>query len=847
MTLRTVVASILLSFASTAPTLAQAAVKHQIHIPQQSLGAALAELAKQTRIQVVYSTDLVDGRRAETLSGAMTPEEALNKLLSNTGLQFEFLDAQTVTLARESDQSITPASPPTTLERGLDSTTAEVAKGAQKPSFWDRFRLAQVVQRSVPAGSTDAQGDNEQPSKLTLEEIVVTAQKRIERLQDVPVPVTAINAELLVSSGQPRLQDYYTRVPGLIVTPDDYGTPAITIRGVTTGGFSNPTVGVVIDDVPYGSSTALGGGSSVPDIDPGDLARVEVLRGPQGTLYGASSIGGLLKFVTTDPSIDAISGRVRASTSAVSNGNGLGYDVGGSINVPLRDTLAVRASGFTRRDAGYVDDPGLRLDGVNEAEVNGGRLSALWRPSPTLSLKLNALIQDTTIQGSSLADVQPGLGDLQQQRVLRGYGGYDRHVQAYSGILETTLGQFDLTAASGYNINTYSDSADYVLQYGYVGDDHFRTNKFTQEIRLSTSISAKVEWLFGGFYTHEKTDLTTGFLAVDPSTGALGESLFVGSVPTTFAEYAAFSNVTFYVTDRFDVQIGGRGSKNEQSYSSESVGPLAGAAVANLNSDDSAFTWLVTPRLKVSPDLMIYARLASGYRPGGPNANVDFGAPPTFGPDKTSNYEIGVKAAIPDRSLSLDVSLFYIDWKRIQLQLFDPTIAVGYFANASRARSRGAEFAVDSKPIPGLTLNAWVAWNDATLTEGFPPASLALGTTGDKLPSSSRFSGSVSLEQELIVTNRVTAFAGGSFSYVGDRQGPFASVFAPSPERQRFSAYAKTDLRAGVRYDTWTVNLFVNNLADKRAVLNGGLGTNNPTSFQYIQPRTAGLSVSKVF
>ena len=188
----------------------------------------------------------------------------------------------------------------------------------------------------------------------------------------MPVPVTALNAQALVDNNQLRLQDYYTSVPGLNVSPAVQSTQVISIRGITTGYGTNPTVGITVDGVPYGASTGLGGGQVVPDIDPGDLARVEVLRGPQGTLYGASSMGGLINFVTVDPSTEAVSGRVQVGTDEVYNGAGLGYSARGSVNVPLSDTLALRASGFVREDPGYIDNPILHINGINEAHAGEG-------------------------------------------------------------------------------------------------------------------------------------------------------------------------------------------------------------------------------------------------------------------------------------------------------------------------------------------------------------------------------------------------------------------------------------------------------------------------------------------
>jgi outer membrane receptor protein involved in Fe transport len=157
----------------------------------------------------------------------------------------------------------------------------------------------------------------------------------------------------------------------------------LSIRGIMSGLYTNPTVGITVDDVPYGSSTFLGGGGGtvMPDIDPADLARIEVLRGPQGTLYGASSMGGLLKFVTVDPSTDGVSGRIEGGINSVYNGAELGYGARGSVNVPLGDVLAVRVSAFSRQDPGYVDNVQSGQRGVNKTDVDGGRLSALWRPS----------------------------------------------------------------------------------------------------------------------------------------------------------------------------------------------------------------------------------------------------------------------------------------------------------------------------------------------------------------------------------------------------------------------------------------------------------------------------------
>ena len=710
------------------------------------------------------------------------------------------------------------------------------------------------------------QAQTAQPS-AQLEEVIVTAQKRDERLQDVPIPVTAISAGTLTENNQLRIQDYYSSVPGLIVSPNLQSTQTLAIRGITTGAYTSPTVGVTVDDVPYGTSV----GDQVPDIDPSDLVRIEVLRGPQGTLYGASSMGGLLKFVTVDPSTEALSGRVEGALSSVHNGAELGYNFRGSVNVPVSDTLAFRASGFTRQDPGYIDNPVLHIDGINKARVSGGRLAALWRPSDELSVKFSALYQESKSDGSSDIDQSlpgyglPPLGDLQQSYV-RGVGGYDRKVEAYSVIVKDKLGSIDLTSVTGYNINSFKDSFDYTwalgstVQSGVPGTgfngfgvggapliNESKTSKFTQEVRLSSTIGQHLDWLVGGFYTHEDTPFSQTILAADPVTGVVAGQFLYTAFPTTYAEYAGFADLTYHFTDRFDVQVGARASNISQTYNSIYVGPYDPAflgvpspvTVPEERSSGKPVTYLLTPRFKISPDLMVYARLASGYRAGGPN-QVGAGIPPQFDPDKTKDYELGAKGTFLNHTLSFDASVYYIDWNAIQLALTNAA-GQGYTANAGSAKSEGVELSVESRPANGLTLAGWIVWNEAVLTENFP-ASAVPGAAGDRLPYTSRFSGNLSLNDEFPLSNALTGFVGASASYVGDRLDNFAP-----PPRQDLPAYTKIDGRAGLKFDSWSANLFVTNATDKRGLLGGGAGNFIPYAYQYIQPRTVGLSVAKTF
>jgi iron complex outermembrane recepter protein len=787
----------------------------KVAIASRPLGDALEDWAIRSGKQLMYDADLTAGMFAQPVPPGLSGIDSLALLLEGTGLVYRVLNERTI--------SILPG------------------------------RLTQ---------SADAAGDS-----ASLEEIVVTAQKRIERLQDVPVPVSAIQADNLINSNQVRLQDYYTRIPGLSAVPINAagGAPRLTIRGVTTGGFTRPNVDIVVDEVTYSSAVT---GAYAPDIDPGDLSRIEVLRGPQGTLYGASSIGGLVKYVTVDPSTNAISGRIQAGALGTYRGDDPGYNFRGSVNVPLGDTFAVRASGFTRREPGYIDNPVLNIEDLNRSDTDGGRISALWLPADDLSLRLSALLQDTERLGADAVHRVPGLADLEQNSPP-GTGTYGRESRVFSATLKAGLGNTDLTSATAYSIDESSRNESLPsfatrsqAQFQVAGTSvplEQRDRKLTQEVRLSGPIGNRFDWLVGGFYTRERSAVHQQILAVDAATGVPAGTWVTLDQKGTFAEYAAFANLTVHFTDRFDVQIGGRGSENEQTLSSISVGPyntvvLMGPSLTvitpEVDSKDDALTYLVTPRFKLSPDLMLYARLASGYRPGGPNTacgalrGLGLADACEFDADETQNYEIGIKGSLFDRALSFDASLYYIDWEDIQINLFAVQAAAGYIENAGRARSRGVELSVDLEPAQGLTIAAWVAWNDATLTESFPPTSItARGTAGDRLPYSPRFSGNFAIDQTFSLTGRLTGAVGGAVSYVGERRGDFWAL----PQRQIYPAYAQVDLHSALSYDSWTVNLYVNNVTDRRALIGGGLGATIPFAFNYILPRTAGISLVKAF
>jgi outer membrane receptor protein involved in Fe transport len=815
------------------------AQQRNFDLPAQSGTRSIPEFARQAGIQIVAPGSKLRKIRTRGLKGALDVRAALNALLQGTGLRVVADDGKTITLA---------ASAPTAPRR-----SAAQASGASAGS--------------VEAAASPSLGEDDGSAS---EEIVVTAQKRDERLLDVPVPVTALNTETLIRRGEVSVQDYYARVPGLNLTigAGVQDAPVLSIRGVTTGGSgfgSNPTVSVVVDDQPYGSTSSLGGGNLVPDLDPSDLARVEVLRGPQGTLYGASSLGGLLKFVTVAPSTDAFSARFQGGLSGVKNGDTVGYNTRAAFNVPLSESIAVRASAFYRSDPGFIDDPALGIEGVNRGKAYGGRLAALFRLSSDVSLRLSAVLQKSDTDGQNAIHDLPGLQDLQQSFVLPGLGGYTRTSQIYSAILTADIGAGTLTSITGYSFNKVRGSLDRTAGLGpFMTDpavagvsgaaftERFATRKFSQEVRLDTSLTDSLNVLIGGFYTDESSDFIQDIEAVDTTTFQTVAIPYHNPFSSRFTEYAGFADLTIKLSDRFDVQLGGRISHNRQSLSTSYEGALmplfalvpSGTTLPVQNSAATAFTYLITPRFKITPDVMVYARLASGYRPGGPNANAGLlGIPTSFGADRTQNYELGAKGSIANGVLTFDLSIYHIDWSDIQLQVSDPRPpAFVYFDNGGKAHSQGAELALDLRPWRGGVINTTAAWNSAELDDNLLTGS-SVGNSGDRLPFSARFSGSGSIEQTFEISEGLRASAGATISYVGKRLGTFTAT----PVREIYPSYTQIDLRAGLQFDRWTLDVFAKNVGDKRGILGGGLGTAQPFAYKIIQPRTIGISLAARF
>ena len=817
---------------------------------------ALVEWGRKSGMTVMIDTQSITGLLTSEVHGTYNTGAALILLLKNSGLTFS-KQGQIVHIIKTSKS--VRAEKVTMESAELPSTTSDFALSASS------------------SGGNESNSDSENSSQL--EQVLVTATRKgeAERLQDVPVPISVISAQALMDGNKTKLEDYFDQIPGLMLAQSG-PISMVSIRGITTGANNNPTVGYTLDDVPLGGSvntTAI----QVPAIDPADLAQVEVLRGPQGTLYGDNSMGGLIRYVTVDPTTERVFGDVRVGSDGVVGGTHLGYNTSAAVNLPLSDTLAIRISAFTRLDPGFVDDVETGVRGVNTTKTGGGRIVAKWTPSPDFSIKIGALYEKAQELGVSNIDVPTdgypqtqGLGDLQQLN----WWGTGTSVQEYKNAtvtLNANAGGMKVTAISAYTFSgqkAIQDATGVGLNDPGTGtplEDVNQMHKFTQEVRLTDNLGSHLEWLLGGFYNQEDISSLQDWSETAAITGAFvgsAGSIYYASGPFRLRESAGFGSLTWKATDRFDVQFGARESYlstppvSEDSYSGgflnsppeypngEPPGPSVSSPPSSEYWKDHALTYLVSPRFKLSPDLMVYARVANGFRPGSGTANPQ----PTddcvvnhyqclVHPDKTIDYEIGAKADLLDHTLSIDSSVYYIHWESIQLRLQSPTPGITYTGNGSGAKSQGVDLSIDWKPLEGLTISTWGAWNQAVLTQPF-----LYGAAGQPVPYSARFSGNFSVEKDVLITDNIHAFFAGKEIYMGDRQGEFGGLNAP---RQDLPAYSQTDLNAGVKADPWTFNLYINNVTDRRGLLYGGLNAAIGYEFSIINPRTIGLSVVRTF
>lgn len=761
------------------------------------------------------------------------------------GLASLYAHAQTVKPSQDMVQIAAP-------DAASDTATGARPESGAAPDE----KRAQGAETSVSQGKEGA----------TLNTVVVTATRRREPAREVPMQINVVSAEELQKGGAKTMSDFLSSEPGVdLNTAGGSGSGQISMRGVTTGEQTGPTVGVYVDDVAFGGSTVFSQGATFAlDMSLLDLNHIEILRGPQGTLYGAGAMGGLLKYVTNEPDSGEFSGRASAGLSVTKHG-GVNNSANAVLNLPLKtDVAAARISMFSQHDAGYVDAVGPQAGSrIDRGDTYGARASFLLTPTNQLTLRLTALTQNINRNAPNYVaygkNGQPVDGDLTTR--LFTTEPFHQNVQLYSAGVEYEFGWARANSITSYQSMRSDAPQDLSVVYvpllngiglnvsSVAAKNVATTNKFTQEFRLTSPGNRTLEWLAGVFYTRERSDASQGLITTLPN-GTVGPNLSALEAPSTYSEYAAYGDLTYHLTPRLSLTGGLRVARNTQEYQQTTFGALAGPTqTITAPSSDTSKTYMLTANYALTKDSNVYLRAASGYRPGGPNAllvdpvtGLPSSGNPTFRPDTLWTYEAGYKADLLDKRMSVAMTVYDIEWKNIQQ--FGAVNGVNQVLNAGDARIRGLELSSAFRPNRHWNLGLSVSLIDAKLTTG----NVNTGTNaGDPLPNSARVAATLSASYVFAV-NGYPAYAGVSQRFVGSRHAGFGSNTGrpdyPLP------GYAMTDLQAGLDFKKFSLAFYVRNLFDRRALLAAGTSLvpmGGPALVSVAQPRTIGATLTVPF
>jgi iron complex outermembrane receptor protein len=711
------------------------------------------------------------------------------------------------------------------------------------------------AQAVVPAGSGSSQ---------ELAEIIVTATRRSESIQNVPSSVTALTSSTLEQINARDLNDFAGFVPGLSFASTGPSTNLLVIRGITTGSQLSSATGVYLDDIPLGASTSNGVGYQSLNINAFDLNRIEVLNGPQGTLYGATSLGGTIKYIPNAPDLKSFGLDAGVEVSSTEHGH-INHAYTGMVNLPLADIAAVRIDGYQVYDSGYAKDPIFGRDNQGWARSEGGRVALLLQPTDELDIQLRASTQHIP---SESADV--GFRDPKTHEPT--YGTYDQayptfqpsdySLTLYSAAINYDTPWAKLSSITGLQTNNGTSYTDQSLTYdaalaafGAAGDPwslyvNTTTKKFTQEFRVASHENTVFQWLAGAFLSNEKTsEIVDLFDNANPGGTFFGISPFTSFLPSTYREYAAYADGTIFFTKQLELGLGVRYSRQKQAYEETVSGLLATGSALSLTppvatSDQSVTTYLINPKFHITDDVMVYARAASGFRPGGPNFVLSPGlGNPTYDPDRLWSYELGEKASFLDKRATLNFDVYDILWKDIQV-----TVNVGgvnQLENAGTARVTGAEMAFSYRIISPLTLGGTAAFTDARLTS--TPAVIDVTTPGVRLPLSPRFNFALLGTYDVDLSGGYTGSINVTDRWIGERNAGFGT---PISQQYTLASYNITDLNLSVRSPYHLeYGLFLRNVFDKAGEVSANIAANEynpaaPVPVYLAQPRTVGLSIN---
>lgn len=754
-------------------------------------------------------------------------------------------------------------------------------------SKYSTSRLRRVLAMSVALMAPTlvwAQSEDEQK-----DEIVVTGLKTgVQSLQSVPSSIAVLTQDQLEAQGVAQFDDFARKVAGLTFLDNGPGDKRYTIRGINSAGEAQTAL--YYDNSPVtgvgGAATDFGG--TQPDLSLYDVQQIEVLRGPQGTLYGSNSQSGVIRVVTNKPVLDVFEGGAEVGVSNTEDG-GWNSSVRAMINIPLvEDRLAVRLVGYYDNISGFIDNPERAIEDVNDGENLGFRGAVKLQITPDTTLLAQAFYQSLKMGGQPVArpfdyslPVPPIPGSPVPPNFFPADGPRagdqftltprDDETQNYALTLEHDFGWSDLTVTGSLFKRDILHYEDYTGSFrffeylqansafplfpipaggGLEGRD--KAELYSAEARINTKFDGPVNGVFGIFYSDRTIDYLNDVYTTDPMTGRLDPAgIHVSSrkFRDSTEEVAVFGEATIDITDRLSVIGGARWFQTKRENDAETIVPFFGLGAPGVTptqyskNDDIIFKGEIS--YQATDNVLLFAQYAEGFRSGGTNASVAVVVPPQYEPDETANYEIGAKTNWFDNKVLLNLTAYQIDLKDLQLGMtFGPGGAFSGVGNVpgTVARSRGFEADATIRPIDPLTVVVAASVMNAELVEDLTAFGLPNAVDGAKLIGVPDYTFSISADYEFMVLDDVAATIGMSIAQNGE-----VGVHRYDSYNLPTDAFTLVDLRSTFSWDSYDLTIYAMNVTDTNAQVNVFNNVNDAYEVLTNRPRTIGARLSVHF
>ena len=741
-------------------------------------------------------------------------------------------------------------------------------------------------------------------ARRTLDVITVTAQKRAESLQDVPLSIQAITEAEIRNLGITQFEDIVAFAPSVSFVSERPGTQNLFIRGIADG--SNPNRTNAATATLYLDEQPLTVGGTIIDLHGYDIERYEVLNGPQGTYYGAGSVSGTVRIITNKPDPSGYEAGYDLTAASIDHGGSIAT-VEGFVNIPIvEDRVAIRLVGWYDDQGGFVDNIPLTRtytngatvsnapfaeDNYNTSIVTGGRAAIRADLTPNWTGTISGFYQDAETNGAWDHDPRRR-GDLQVARFGPDSG--QREFSQISGTLEGTTDFANIVMSTSYFSQDYSSSADYsdyveyasfapwiqqfacddYYYYGNVGCNDpsmfFASDSYNErwstELRATSNGDGPLQWIVGAYFEQNSNE-SDGIwempgINFNGAPAAYYISYYGGTpLPDEWYSYhgsggseqaAIFGEISYDFTDQLTVTLGARVFEDRfdsdaGGWSDYFYGPKGGGTASNGNSNGDAFKLNVQYRF--NPNLLTYFNFAQGFRPGGSNGSTGQNnplVPANYRPDYLDSYEFGWRSQLAGGRVTFNGAIYRMIWQDFQTSIYDINISpVIFYANAGNAEVNGAEFDLQTLLTDEWTLNLSLNYTDSVLSEDF--ASLVDPTQvwapeGRQLPYVPQWKLVASTRYETALTQTVNGYLQASYSYTDESWNLLIGT-ANGVEPELQDGYGLLDLRAGAEWGDYRLEIFGTNITDERAqvFINSGYYDERITTNR---PRTIGLRLS---